>query len=228
MFSNSSPSSTASSSYSLPPELQSFLTKGSAPDNQSNLSKTPLITECEGNAPQPTTTPASIFSRRLFLFSAASEYEPETFRGLSRRQRLFYFGISVLCSSLFFSFALIFVPLLSTPAGLRKFVFMYILGNFTLLCAFAFAYGPWTFVKKLVTLDKLPSTLIYCGSLFFGIFGVLWWRSTMCAFLAVIIQIGLGVWQLKQFIWGGAKMLSLVNKMSSFRFGRSSNSNLPI
>lgn len=223
---NKSPPTTSSDYYVFPPVLQSFLNKDTHSDASSTSDRAPLITDSDGDPPQPSST--SFFSRRLFMFSAPSDNEPDSFRGLSRGQRFLYFGISAFCASLFFSFALIFIPLLATPSGLRKFVFMYILGNVALMFAFAFAFGPWTYVKSLVTRDRLPSTLTYAGSLFLGIYGVVWWRSTFCALLSIAIQIGLGLWQLKRFIFGGTKALSFLSMFSSLRPGRISGTNLPV
>ncbi|VDM36104.1 unnamed protein product [Hydatigera taeniaeformis] len=224
---NKSPPTSSDDHYVFPPVLQSFLKKDSISNAPSTPDRAPLITDSSGDSSQPPST-SSLFSRRLIMFSVPSDSEPESFRGLSRGQRLFYFGVSAFCASLFFSFALIFVPLLTTPSGLRKFVLMYILGNVALMFAFAFAFGPWAYVKSLATRDRLLSTLTYGGSLFIGIYGVVWWRSTFCALLAIVIQIGLGLWQLKQFIWGGAKALSFLTILSSLRPGRISGTNLPV
>ncbi|KAH9285631.1 Protein transport protein SFT2 [Echinococcus granulosus] len=226
-FFNKSSPTPSSDYYVFPSVLQSFVNKDTHFNTSSTSDSVPLITDSDGNSSQPPST-SSPFSRRFSMFSAPSDNEPESFRGLSRGQRLLYFGISVFCTSLFFSFALIFIPLLATPSGLRKFVFMYVLSNVALMFAFAFAFGPWTYAKSLVTRDRLPSTLAYGGSLFLGIYGVVWWRSTFCALLAIVIQIGLGLWQLKQFIWGGAKAFSLFSIFSSLRPGRISGTNLPV
>ncbi|VDO06158.1 unnamed protein product [Rodentolepis nana] len=213
--------------YSFPPVLKSFLNKDSSAKSVSS-DRIPLITDIPPNEPsRQTTSSTSIFSRPYFMFSTPSNSEPESFRGLSRSHRFLYFGISAFCASLFFSLALIFIPLLATPSGLRKFVFMYILGNIALMFAFAFAYGPWSYIKGLVTKDRIVSTLVYFSSLFLGIYGVFWWRSTLCALLAIGIQVGLGFWQLKQFIWGGTKVLSFMSKFSSLRPG-GSGSTLPV
>lgn len=223
----SSPAASTNHAYTLPSVLQSFLNRDSEKTVSSD--KVSLITDTPENVlSRPSNSFSSIFTRPLFTFSAPVESEPESFRGLSRSQRLLYFGISAFCGSLFFSLALIFIPLLATPSGLRKFVFMYILGNVAFMFAFAFAFGPWTYVKSLLTKDRLLSTFAYGVSLFLGIYGAIWWRSTICAFLAIAIQIGLGLCQLKQFIWGGAKLFSLFSKISSWRLGGSVGSSLPV
>nr|CDS28677.1 SFT2 [Hymenolepis microstoma] len=220
------PTTTTDDTYAFPPVLKSFLNKDSSGKSISS-DRVPLITDISQNEPSQQTTSTSIFSRPFIMFSAPSNTEPGSFRGLSRSHRFLYFGISAFCASLFFSLALIFIPLLATPSGLRKFVFMYILGNIALMFAFAFAYGPWSYIKGLVTKDRIASTLVYFSSLFLGIYGVFWWRSTLCALLAIGIQVGLGFWQLKQFIWGGSKLLSFMNKFSSLRPG-GSGSTLPV
>lgn len=226
-YSKSTPQKSRDDSYALPSVLQSFLNKDSSGKPLAS-DRVPLITDTPDNQPtQNASSSTSFFSRPLFMFSAPAENEPESFRGLSRSQRLLFFGISAFCASLFFSLALIFIPLLATPSGLRKFVFMYVLGNVALMFAFAFAYGPWTYIKGLVAKDRIVSNLVYFSSLFFGIYGVLWWRSTICALLAIIIQIGLGFWHLKQFVWSGTKLFSIFNKFSSFGFG-GSGSSLPV
>ncbi|KAM7540987.1 hypothetical protein Aperf_G00000040013 [Anoplocephala perfoliata] len=225
---NKSPTSSTNDVYTLPPVLQSFLSRDSSRKTVS-LDKAPLITDVpENDVSRPSDSSSSIFTRPLLMFSVPVASEPESFRGLSRSQRLFYFVVSIFCASLFFSLALIFIPLLATPSGLRKFVFMYILGNVALLFAFAFAFGPWTYIKSLLTKDRILSTLAYGGSLFLGIYGVIWWRSTICAFFAIAIQIGLGLCQLKQYIWGGTKVFSFFSKIPSWRPNGSVGSSLPI
>ncbi len=225
MFSNPlfgktpAPPSNQSDAYSFPPVLQSFLNSNS-PSSKAGMSsdRAPLITETDSTGDPTATT--SLFSRRSFFsFSTPADNEPAAFRGLTRSQRLLYFGISAVCASLFFCLALIFIPLLATPSGMRKFVFMYLLGNVALVFALAFAYGPWAYAKSLMTREKLPANAVYFGSLFLGVYGVLWWRSTLCALLAVGIQIGLGIWQLKQFVWSGTKIFSFLNKASALRPG---------
>ncbi|KAL5111249.1 hypothetical protein TcWFU_000805 [Taenia crassiceps] len=198
IFNKSTPT-TSSDYYVFPPVLQSFLNKDVHSDTPSTSDRAPLITDSDGDLSPPSST-SSLFSRRLFMFSAPSDNEPESFRGLTR----------------------------ATPSGLRKFVLMYILGNVALMFAFAFAFGPWTYMKGLVTRDRLPYTLTYAGSLFLGIYGVVWWRSTFCALLSITIQIGLGLWQLKRFILGGTKALSFLSIFSSLRPGRISGTNLPV
>lgn len=226
LFSKSPSPASQADPYSFPPVLQSFLSTKPVTGIAStiNSDRVPLITDPSGSDPTSSFS-TSFFSHRSFN-SAPTDVEPEAFRGLSHRQRIIYFGIAVLCASLFFSFALIFVPLLATPSGMRKFVFMYILGNIALVCAFAFAYGPWTYAKGLLARDRLPSNAAYFFSLFFGIYGVLWWRSAVCALLAVVIQVGLGAWYLKNFIWSGTKIFSFMSKATSLATGGSSS--LPI
>ncbi|VDN10062.1 unnamed protein product [Dibothriocephalus latus] len=223
----------SSSEYSLPPILESFLTKpspGRYPSSSPSSSAVLIPSSDSGNPPNSESRLSSV--RRFFSFGPASadSYEPDIFRSLSRRQRLFYFIISLLCASLLFSFSLIFIPLLATPSGMRKFVLMYVLGNVALLFSLAFAYGPCTYIKSLLTPQRFPSTVVYGFSLFLGLYGVLVWRSAACAALALITQVGLAVWNLRQFLYSGGQMLSFFNKVSSIPIPgmRDSSSTLPV
>ena len=225
LFIKSPPTSTVER-YALPSVLQSFLHKDAHSVDPPAISDgAPLITD-------PTTDVSQLSSSYsphwLFGSSKLSQDEPESFRFLSRGQRLLYFCISTFCALLFFFLALIFIPLLATPSGLRKFVLMYVLGNVALLFAFAFAFGPWTYFKGLVARDRLLTTMIYGGSLFLGIYGVVWWRNTLCAFLAIGIQVGLGLWQLKRFIWSGTKVISLFTRFPSVRLNNISGFNTSV
>ncbi len=205
---------------SLPPILQSYLSKASSVDNQNE----PLIDiEAQEYA-------APSLAQRLFSTNAPPADEPGCFSSLSRTQRMIYFGISILCASLMFSFALIFIPLIATPSGMRKFVLLYSFGNVALWAAFAFAFGPWNYMKSACcTREKAPITAAHVLSLFFGIFGVLIWHSAFCAVAAILVQAGLAFWQLKQVLFSGAKIFNVVRKTASMRFpGTRSSNQLPL
>ncbi|VDM02657.1 unnamed protein product [Schistocephalus solidus] len=209
----------SSSDYSLPPILEGFLKKPSVGRYPSPSSSVliPSSDSCDTPNSESRLSSGVQSVRRFFSFvpAPADSYEPEIFRSLSRRQRLFYFVASLLCASLLFSFSLIFIPLLATPSGMRKFVLMYVLGNVALLVSLAFAYGPCGYLKSLLTPQRFPSTAIYCFSLFMGLYGVLVWRSAACAALALITQVGLAFWNLRQFVYSGGKIFSFFSKVSS-------------
>ncbi|BHF61482.1 hypothetical protein SprV_0100445700 [Sparganum proliferum] len=228
----------SSSEYSLPPVLEGFLKKPassgryqSSPSSSSVLLP-PSSSSCEPLNPESRLSSGIQSVRRFFSFNStpSDSYEPEIFRSLSRRQRLLYFFVSLLCASLLFSFSLIFIPLLATPSGMRKFVLMYVLGNVALLFSLAFAYGPCTYLKSLLTPQRLPSTIVYGFSLFMGLYGVLVWRSAFCAALALIIQVGLAFWNLRQFVYSGGQIISFFSKVSSVPIPgiREPSSTLPV
>nr|VZI20716.1 unnamed protein product [Spirometra erinaceieuropaei] len=228
----------SSSEYSLPPVLEGFLKKpASSGRYQSSISSSSVLLPSSSSSCEPLNPESRLSSgiqsvRRFFSFNStpSDSYEPEIFRSLSRRQRLLYFFVSLLCASLLFSFSLIFIPLLATPSGMRKFVLMYVLGNVALLFSLAFAYGPCTYLKSLLTRQRFPSTVVYGFSLFMGLYGVLVWRSALCAALALIIQVGLAFWNLRQFVYSGGQIISFFGKVSSVPIPgmRESSSTLPV
>lgn len=176
----------------LPAPLRNFI-RNAAKVSQNNVAaKDPVTTSIEIEAQ----------GRWASWFSQA-ESDPLMPKGISRKQRILGFLICFLCASLCFCLAILFVPIIATPFGLRKFVLLYMFGSTMFIASFSFLWGPLNHFRSLFQSERLGFTLSYLGSLFLGIYGVIVWKSALVASLALIFQILLVVRQIISSIPGG-------------------------
>ncbi|VDP81629.1 unnamed protein product [Echinostoma caproni] len=155
-------------------------------------------------AQQPSLTSADLETQgRLSSWFKQSDDDPLMPKSLSRKQRLLGFVICLLTASFCLCLAMVFLPLLTTPFGMRKYVLLHSLGSLLLIGSFSFLWGPWNHLKSLCTLEKLPFTIGFTLSLFGGLYAVLAWHSAAFAALALISQLSLICWQIIVSIPGG-------------------------
>ncbi|KAA0186931.1 Vesicle transport protein [Fasciolopsis buskii] len=140
---------------------------------------------------------------RLSSWFNQSDTDPLMPKGLSRKQRLLGFAVCLLAASFCLCLAMVFLPLLTTPFGMRKYVLLHSLGSVLLIASFSFLWGPWNHLKSLFTWEKLPFTVGFTLSLFGGLYAVLVWHSAVFAALALATQLGLICWQIVVSIPGG-------------------------
>ncbi|TPP67189.1 Vesicle transport protein [Fasciola gigantica] len=164
-----------------------------------------LESQKSGGSTQETTITSSDVETqgRLSSWFKQSDNDPLMPRSLSRKQRLLGFAICLLAASFCLCLAMIFLPLLTTPFGMRKYVLLHSLGSILLIGSFSFLWGPWNHLKSLFTLEKLPFTIGFTLSLFGGLYAVLVWHSAFFAALALVSQLGLICWQIIVGIPGG-------------------------
>ncbi|CAH8563133.1 unnamed protein product [Dicrocoelium dendriticum] len=173
ILSSSSEGPVQSDSNQLPGPLRKFLI--SEQNNASNI---------------PTTSSLEIESQgKLSTWFALSDSDPLMPNGLSRRQRLFGFVLCLLSASFCLCLAMVFIPLLSTPFGMRN--------------SFSFLWGPWNHLKGLLAPQRLLFTTVFLSSLFFSLYAVLVWQSAVCAASGLLMQICSVCWQVIASIPGG-------------------------
>ncbi|CAH8857814.1 unnamed protein product [Trichobilharzia szidati] len=125
------------------------------------------------------------------------------FKGLSRYQRLMGFLLCLLAASLCLCLAMLFLPMIATPFGMRKYVLLHTLGSILLVGSFSFLWGPWNHIKGLFSVERLRFTISYLLSLFGGLYSVIVWHSAVFAAIALISQVCLIVWQIITTVPGG-------------------------
>ncbi|CAH8298672.1 unnamed protein product [Schistosoma turkestanicum] len=180
---------------SLPEPLLSFLKSSNTDGSQ--------------NSPDESTTSSEIEARgRLTSWFYQADTDPLMLKGMSRRQRLMGFFLCLLSASLCLCLAMVFLPVIATPFGMRKYVLLHTLGSILLIGSFSFLWGPWNHIKGLFSTERLFFTLSYLVSLFGGLYAVIVWQSAVFSALALISQICLVVWQIIIAIPGGATGLT--------------------
>lgn len=189
------PQNSSEDSALLPEPLLSFL-KSSNTDGSQNSTKESI-------------TPAEIEAQgRLTSWFYQADADPLMLKGMSRQQRLMGFFLCLLSASLCLCLAMVFLPVIATPFGMRKYVLLHTLGSILLIGSFSFLWGPWNHIKSLFSTERLFFTLSYLVSLFGGLYAVVVWQSAVFSALALISQICLVVWQIIATIPGGKIGLS--------------------
>ncbi|TNN13721.1 Protein transport protein [Schistosoma japonicum] len=185
----------------LPAPLLSFLKSNNVDRSQdsSNESSTSAEVEAQG---------------RLTNWFHQADTDPLMFKGMSRHQRLMGFFLCLLAASFCLCLAMLFLPVIATPFGMRKYVLLHTLGSVLLIGSFSFLWGPWNHIKSLFSIERLPFTLSYFVSLLGGLYAVIVWQSAVFSALALISQICLVVWQIVVSVPGGRTGLSALLRTS--------------
>ncbi|VDQ06384.1 unnamed protein product [Trichobilharzia regenti] len=175
----------------LPEALRSFLKSSSNAD------------ESRKSSSEPTTSREIEAQGHLASWFSQAESDPLMFKGLSRYQRLMGFLLCLLAASLCLCLAMLFLPMIATPFGMRKYVLLHTLGSILLVGSFSFLWGPWNHIKSLFSAERLPFTISYLLSLFAGLYAVIVWHSAVFAAIALVSQVCLIIWQIITTVPGG-------------------------
>ncbi|CEI89614.1 hypothetical protein G6F70_006337 [Rhizopus microsporus] len=147
------------------------------------------------------------------------EEEEEPWYQLSRMERVLAFalclalGIGCCCLSFFF-----------LPLFLGKFAATFTLGSVLILVSVALLRGPWAHIKHMISMERLPFTVSYLGSVALTLYAALIARSTTLIIIFSVIQIIALIWYVGSYIPGGVTTL----RYGTSYIGRRAVSVLPI
>ncbi|VDP56586.1 unnamed protein product [Schistosoma mattheei] len=189
------PQNSSDDSALLPGPLLSFLKSNNTDGSQNSTKESITPTEIEAQG-------------RLTSWIYQADADPLMLKGMSRQQRLMGFFLCLLSASLCLCLAMLFLPVIATPFGMRKYVLLHTLGSILLIGSFSFLWGPWNHIRSLFSTERLFFTLSYLFSLLGGLYAVVMWQSAVFSALALISQICLVVWQIITTIPGGKIGLS--------------------
>lgn len=94
--------------------------------------------------------------------------------------------------------------------------------------SFAFLWGPVNYVKHLFSVERLPFTVVYFGSLSATLYFSVWLHSTPLTALSAVIQITSLVWFLVSYIPGGQTGLSFFRRIFTSTVKTSVSRTLPV
>ncbi|CAB3990095.1 transport SFT2-like [Paramuricea clavata] len=83
--------------------------------------------------------------------------------GLSKTQRIVGFFMSLLLGMFCFGMAAMLIPFIILKS--RKFVALYTMGSIFTLGSFSLLWGPYHHFKHLISVERLPFTVTYFGSM---------------------------------------------------------------
>ncbi|CAO3589261.1 unnamed protein product [Absidia cylindrospora] len=155
--------------------------------------------------------------------NSGEEEEEESWYQLSRVERVIAFalclGLGILCFFLAFTLFLFLIPI--APG---KFAATFTLGSILLLVSIAMLRGPWAHIKHMVTVERLPFTISYLGSMALTLYASLGARNYILTIIFAIIQILALAWYIGSYIPGGVSTL----RYGTAYIGRRATSILPI
>ncbi|KAG1663116.1 Protein transport protein SFT2 [Nymphon striatum] len=109
------------------------------------------------------------------------------FPHLSKTQRVVGFVGFLVFGTFCFVLAGIYAPLLVLKA--RKFALLYSLGSLFYIMSFSLLWGPWNHIRHLFSMERLPFTTVYFGTMFATLYFSLWIRSTIMTVICATLQI---------------------------------------
>ncbi|CAO3681637.1 unnamed protein product [Rhizopus stolonifer] len=147
------------------------------------------------------------------------EEEEEPWYQLSQLERVMAFalclalGIGCFCLSFFF-----------LPLFLGKFAATFTLGSVLILLSVALLRGPWSHIQHMISMERLPFTLSYVGSMVLTLYAALGARNLILIIIFSALQIIALIWYVGSYIPGGVATL----RYGTSYIGRRAASVLPI
>ncbi|KTW27591.1 uncharacterized protein T551_03090 [Pneumocystis jirovecii RU7] len=137
---------------------------------------------------------------------------------LSYSDRVIIFVVFMLASILCFVFSIFLMTTLFKP---RKVLLLWTIGNLFFLGSFSALQGPWTYIKHLFSMPRLPFTCIYLGSMFLTLFFIIKLKSTILSIFSGAIQLLALLWYLISYFPMGSQGLRwgsqfIISKMKSY------------
>ncbi|KAL1927881.1 hypothetical protein VTP01DRAFT_3286 [Rhizomucor pusillus] len=192
----------------------------SLPTDNSNTAENPFVS-IRSSASNLFSNVSNSIQGYLPLNSAEEEEEP--WYQMSRVERIMAFalclGLGIAC---FFLAFLLFLPMIAVFPG--KFAATFTLGSILILVSVALLRGPMQHLRHMMSVERLPFTLTYLGTMALTLYCSLGVRSYILSIISAILQIVALVWYFGSYIPGGVTTL----RYGTAYIGRQAASILPI
>ncbi|CDH58872.1 er-to-golgi vesicle protein transport sft2 [Lichtheimia corymbifera JMRC:FSU:9682] len=151
------------------------------------------------------------------------EEEEEPWYQMSRVERVMAFALCLaLGIACFFLAFFLFIPMVPLFPG--KFAATFTLGSILILISIAMLRGPMAHIRHMMSVERLPFTISYLGTMAMTLYFSLGARSYILTIISAILQIVALVWYFGSYIPGGVATL----RYGSAYVGRQAASLLPI
>ncbi|CAD0057036.1 unnamed protein product, partial [Aureobasidium pullulans] len=141
--------------------------------------------------------------------------EEEGWFALSRWDRLLVFGALNLAAIALFVVCFTLMPVLTLRP--RKFAILWSMASALFLTSWAVMMGPYTYIKHLLSTERLPFTGTYFGSIALTLYFALGLRSTLLTLISSIIQLVCLVWYLVSYFPMGSTGLRFAARFGGSR-----------
>ncbi|KAI7849147.1 Got1/Sft2-like family-domain-containing protein [Circinella umbellata] len=153
----------------------------------------------------------------------SGEEEEEPWYQMSRVERVMAFALCVaLGVACFFLAFFLFLPIVPLSPG--KFAATFTLASILILVSIAMLRGPMAHLKHMISMERLPFTLSYCGTMALTLYFSLGARNYILTIIFAILQLIALVWYFGSYIPGGVSTL----RYGSAYVGRQAASLLPL
>ncbi|CAL8110493.1 unnamed protein product [Orchesella dallaii] len=138
---------------------------------------------------------------------------------LSRKERIIAFFVLLGMGLLFFTLSSLYIPVLLFAA--RKFSIFFTLGSVFTFASFSMLWGFTSFVKHLMTPERVPFTVMYFGSLFATLYFAVGLKSTIFTIVGIILQVISLISFLVSYLPGGVAGMKYLTSFVTSSMGRS-------
>ncbi|KAG2193480.1 hypothetical protein INT46_005204 [Mucor plumbeus] len=152
------------------------------------------------------------------LNSGDTEEEEDPWYQLSRVERVMAFALCLVLGVGCFALSFFFLPLFP-----GKFAATFTC-NILILVSVALLRGPLSHIKHMISMERLPFTISYVGSMLLTLYAALGLRAMILTIIFAIIQIIALIWYVGSYIPGGVSTL----RYGTAYIGRRAVSVLPI
>lgn len=133
--------------------------------------------------------------------------------GLSKKERIIGFFTCLLLGLVCFGLALALTPVIVLKS--RKFAALFTMGSLFSLGSFSFLWGPWEHFKHLMSLSRLPFTVVYVATAVGTLYSALVLHYTVLTIIMAVAQILALLWFLVGYVPGGTTGLTFMAKLFS-------------
>ncbi|GFV88699.1 protein transport protein SFT2, partial [Trichonephila clavipes] len=119
-----------------------------------------------------------------------------------------------------------YAPVLLLKA--RSFAFYILWEVFFIIGSFSLLWGPCNHIKHLCSVERLPFTTVYFGTMFLTLYSALWMKNTILTAICAIAQVIALIWYVISYIPGGQTGLKFFTKICTSTVTRASSRMLPV
>ncbi|KAK9474174.1 Got1/Sft2-like family-domain-containing protein [Dipodascopsis tothii] len=144
----------------------------------------------------------------------STQDEPAWFT-LSRWDRLVCFGVCIVSSAVFFVLCFALFPvLILRPVKLAA---LWTIGSLIFIISFGVLQGPVNYIQHLTSLNRLPFTVAYFGSIIATLAFSLGMHSPILTIIACVVQILAAIWYTVSYFPMGTQGLRVATRFGARR-----------
>ncbi|XP_028393652.1 protein transport protein SFT2-like [Dendronephthya gigantea] len=159
-------------------------------------------------------------------FSSKAQEPDPWLPGLTKTQRILGFFLFLFLGMFCFGMAAMLIPFIILKS--RKFVALYTMGSVFTLGSFSLLWGPYHHLKHLLSVERLPFTVTYFGSMSATLYVAIFMKSTLLTLFCAVIQVITLIWYIASYIPGGTSGMKMMSRFVSSAAMKTVSKTLPV